>query len=184
MATKPLPCATALRQLLDYHPTTGKLFWRERGPSWFSADRLWKTWNTRFSGRESMTTIGSHGYKCGTVLGVHALAHRVIWLMVYGEAPDQIDHINGVITDNELSNLRAVSNLQNSLNKSIYSTNISGVTGVRSSPTLGKWIAELGSAGRSKHLGTFDTFEDAVEARKAAEVAYGYHPNHGREAAT
>jgi hypothetical protein len=29
-------------------------------------------------------------------------------------------------------------------------------------------------------LGNFDSFSDAVEARKAAEVEYGYHPNHGR----
>lgn len=28
------------------------------------------------------------------------------------------------------------------------------------------------------HLGTFGSLEEAVAARKDAEVFYGYHPNH------
>ena len=34
--------------------------------------------------------------------------------------------------------------------------------------------------GRLYHLGYFDTLEAAVAARKAAEPAFEFHPNHGR----
>jgi hypothetical protein len=30
------------------------------------------------------------------------------------------------------------------------------------------------------HLGLYDTVEQAVQARKQAEIDYGYHENHGR----
>jgi hypothetical protein len=30
------------------------------------------------------------------------------------------------------------------------------------------------------NLGSFSGFEEAVAARKAAEVLYGFHTNHGR----
>ena len=32
-------------------------------------------------------------------------------------------------------------------------------------------------------LGRFDSFGDAVEARKRANKKYGFHENHGRQAA-
>jgi len=34
--------------------------------------------------------------------------------------------------------------------------------------------------GKTIHLGRFDKFEDAVAARKAADIKYGFHPNHGK----
>ena len=36
----------------------------------------------------------------------------------------------------------------------------------------GKWVAEIGVNRRKIHLGTFETFEDAIKARKAAEEKY------------
>ena len=34
--------------------------------------------------------------------------------------------------------------------------------------------------GKQIHLGYFDDKKDAIAARKAAEVKYGFHKNHGR----
>ena len=33
---------------------------------------------------------------------------------------------------------------------------------------------------KNKHLGRFDAFSDAVKSRKEAEVAFGFHKNHGK----
>lgn len=45
----------------------------------------------------------------------HILAHRLIWMAAYGPIPYklQINHINGIKTDNRLFNLEVVTNQQN-----------------------------------------------------------------------
>lgn len=36
----------------------------------------------------------------------------------------------------------------------------------------GKWVAEIGVNRKKIHLGTFETFDDAIKARKEAEEKY------------
>jgi hypothetical protein len=43
-----------------------------------------------------------------------------------------------------------------------------------------RWQAYINAKGVRIGLGTFRRIEDAIAARAAAEVEYGYHPNHGR----
>ena len=57
--------------------------------------------------------------------------------------------------------------------------NTSGVTGVCFSKKGNKWFARIRLDGKSKHLGSFADKQDAIEARKDAEIKYGFHPNHG-----
>jgi hypothetical protein len=57
--------------------------------------------------------------------------------------------------------------------------NISGITGVFKHTQTGSWQAQIRINGKSKHLGSFQIFEEAVLARKTAEVNYGFHKNHG-----
>lgn len=71
-----------------------------------------------------------------------------------------IDHINGVKDDNRWLNLREVPtkvNLQNRHKPNV--TNSTGLLGVF--PRNGKFKAALWSDGKSRHLGTFDTPEEA-----------------------
>lgn len=89
-----------LRQLLDYDPITGTLVWKHRANHWFSSDRIAKSWNTRYAGKEAFTAINSDGYKTGSILGKPDKAHRVIHVLVTGIIPDEIDHQNGKTTDN------------------------------------------------------------------------------------
>jgi hypothetical protein len=61
----------------------------------------------------------------------------------------------------------------------IPSKNTSGVVGVYWHTKERIWYADIRIEGKKKHLGSFHDFDAAVTARKAAEVAYGFHPNHG-----
>lgn len=83
----------------------------------------------------------------------------------------EVDHINGNPSDNRKSNLRIVSHLENMQNKKIYKNNTSGTTGV-SQLHNGKWKARIMVNGNEMWLGTFETKEEAVYARHAAEEKY------------
>ncbi|EKQ5683206.1 HNH endonuclease, partial [Escherichia coli] len=63
--------------------------------------------------------IRSDGYRMLTIDGVITYAHHVIWMINNGEIPlgYKIDHINGVRSDNRLSNLRLVTHQQNAQNQ-------------------------------------------------------------------
>lgn len=170
MADKPIPTPEELRQLLSYDPETGKLFWKERGPEWFtgtprSPEWLAKWWNSRFAGAEAFTTANSNGHKTGAVFGVKYLAHRIIWAMVTGEWPeDQIDHIDGDRAHNRFENLREATNAENCQNREAVSRSSSGHIGVHYNSTLHKWRAGIGKDWKYYWLGNFDHKEDAIAA--------------------
>lgn len=57
-----------------------------------------------------------NGYVRFEINGVAYAAHRLAYAIVYGEQPDEIDHINGVRSDNRIVNLRAATHVQNAKN--------------------------------------------------------------------
>lgn len=59
---------------------------------------------------------------------------------------------------------------KNNLNTNIHSTNTSGVRGVTLTRT-GKWSAQIVIDNHKRHLGTFNTLEEATEARNKFEAA-------------
>lgn len=106
------------------------------------------------------------------------MLHRYIM-----DVPDDIlvDHIHGSETkhDNRRSNLRLATRAQNSINSKISATNTSGCTGVYYNKKTKKWIAQIGvgnyeDTGKKRciYLGSYDNFDDAVKARKEAEIKY------------
>jgi hypothetical protein len=109
-------------------------------------------------------------------------AHKAIWIMHNGEIPDgmQIDHINGIRSDNRLENLRLVTHKENHKNKKTPNTNTSGIVGVDYKKERDRWRATIFDENRRIFLGYFKEFDKAVKARKKAEKVYSYHPNHGR----
>lgn len=185
MATKPLPPQADLLKLLRYESETGRLFWRERSVSLFhdgaqTAAHNAAIWNGRNAGKEAFVTVLPHGHRYAGFHGRKLLAHRVIWKMVFGEEPNIIDHINGDPGDNRLENLRNVSQVENGGNSKLRKNNTSGVMGVAWESRRNKWLARIHINYRNRHVGYFDTFDEAVAARKAAEAKFGFHPNHGR----
>jgi hypothetical protein len=81
------------------------------------------------------------------------------------------DHKNRVRWDNRSTNLRPASKSQNQWNRKDPKSNTSGHPGVKSTP-CGSFTASIQAYGKVIRLGTFTTFELAVEARKAGEVKY------------
>lgn len=187
MAEKPLPPVELLHKILRYEHATGKLFWRHRPVEMFRdgkfyAERVAAAWNSRFAEKEAFTARVD-GYPCGRFSGSTYRAHRVIWAMCKGSDPTlDIDHVNGDRADNRIENLRDVSNHENTRNRKRRLDNTSGVVGVIWRTKTQTWQAKIGVAGRTLHLGYFDSFDDAVAARKTAEVKHGFHENHGRAA--
>lgn len=169
-------------QLLLHQRSTGLLFWKERSRSFFSSDRIHKAWNTKWSGKEA-AGAGSRGYRQVSILGKRYKAHRVVWLLEYGQWPsDTLDHINGDRTDNRIDNLRCCTQADNLRNRCISTNNQSGVIGVHWEGARGKWRAQIEFQGKVYYLGRFSDKEEAVLARKTAEVHFGFHKNHGRSA--
>lgn len=73
-----------------------------------------------------------------------------------------VDHKNKIGFDNRVSNLREVGTTQNAINYSMRTDNRSGYFGV--SPKRGRWVAQIQYDGNKKHLGYFDTPEEAAVA--------------------
>jgi HNH endonuclease len=163
-----------LRQRLRYEPEAGKLYWLDY-------EDMPKRWRTRWAGKEALAAHNGQGYKTGRIGGTQFLAHRVAWALWCGKWPDeQIDHINGVRCDNRITNLRAVTPQENQRNRKKQANNTSGVCGVNWNSGVGKWQARVKVDRISRHLGYFDTLEEATVVRKEAEVKYEFHENYGR----
>lgn len=174
----PVP-AVCLRALFDYDEETGVLTWRERPFYHFATLRACRVWNTKHAGKVAGGDNGQ-GYLIVKIEGKMHRVHRIIWAMQTGAWPaDQIDHKNHRRADNRWINLREATNPINSKNQSMPSTNTSGHLGVYRRKASCKWMAYIHVDGTKKHIGYFTEFEDAAAARRAAEVLYGYHRNHG-----
>ena len=48
---------------------------------------------------------------------IRVMLHRAAWALYYGRWPTEIDHLNGIKTDNRLCNLREVSSSENQQNR-------------------------------------------------------------------
>ena len=106
------------------------------------------------------------GYMCSSENKKEIIMHRLI--IDENDPEMQVDHFNRNKKDNRKENLKSVTPQHNNWNRGINQNNKSGVTGVRWNKEAQKWIAYI----MRKHLGTFNSFEDAVKARKRAEQKY------------
>ena len=167
-------------EALLYSPDTGQWFWKNRPRHHFRTDRGWKIVNGRNAEMETGLSF-ARGYKIIVINYRKYLAHRIAFLYMTGEIPQEVDHINHIKTDNRWCNLRATDRVENCRNASLRKNNRSGKCGVwldKSKPTP-KWVAQIKIRGKSIYLGRFSDFNLAVQARRTANETYGFHENHG-----
>ena len=148
-----------LKSLLSYEPDTGVIRWIAKGKG-------------RIKKKEAGTLLHS-GY-AGIAIGPKRWqSHRIAWALHYGEWPkDQIDHINGIRTDNRICNLREASNAQNGKNLGLSKANKSGVKGVYFDKPNNKWRAFIKVNFKQIDLGRYVNLQDAINARMIAEQKY------------
>lgn len=109
--------------------------------------------------------LDKSGYWHIQLFGKTFLAHRLAWLYVTGNWPEnQIDHIDRNRSNNSFLNLRAATNSQNCRNSKINSLNTSGIKGVHWNFKMKKWQAYVYVENKKIHVGTFDSIELANSA--------------------
>jgi hypothetical protein len=157
---KPLTAERA-REMLHYDPETGNVTWR------LSNGRR------AVAGNRAGWLDKSTGYWRVEIDWQRHRLHRVIWLLVKGEWPNsQVDHENGIRSDNHWTNLREATAQQNSHNRKCPKSNkSSGLKGVSLSSnrwdgTRGgkKWKSMIRYNDKSVYLGCFHKKSDAHQA--------------------
>lgn len=185
MTRRNIPSQQVLKQLFDYNPETGIAIWLKRKPEFINAssevEAVGKAtaWNNRLEGKQ-LGTLDTNGYLKIAIFNQRFWLHRIIWKWMEGYDPDQVDHIDGVRSNNSWVNLREVSVKENAKNKRRLNRNTTGVTGVSICKRTGKYHTYIGHGDTRITLGYFADLESARNARKTAEIKLGYHPNHGR----
>ena len=102
-------------------------------------------------------------------------AHRLAYYMYHGADPLEslVDHKYGDKSNNKIKDLRLATNSQNCSNRvNLPSNNTSSVIGVCWNKRLKKWQAQITVNKVQKHLGLFTNKEEAIKARREAEIKY------------
>ena len=174
MKIKPLPPVEYLEECFACDFNAGILTWKARPREHFKTVGAWKTWNAKFACKAAGWLRQKGGYLSTAISYSLYPTHRIIWKLATGFDPaDQIDHINGIKSDNRLCNLREASRSQNCRNSPVRTTNTLQVKGVRRLVS-GNFHVRVRSGNSIITVGTFPTLEEAQAAyEKAARELHG-----------
>ena len=159
-----------LCKLLRYEQETGRLFWLPRPEHMFSRRRTFLQFNTCFANTEAFTAIDGRGYRSGRIWNKTYHGHRVVWAVCHGDWPNVIDHINGDRADNRLINLRNITKAENARRKIKTKT----TNGVSFCNIRNLWRARVTYNYKDRHLGYFNTQDEAIAAREKANIMLGF----------
>ena len=142
--------------------------------------RLYKNANEKYL----KPCVAHKGYLWIDLVRAPKRIHKMVHVMVAEsfipnpENKPMVDHINEIKDDNRLENLRWVNNSENQQNiTTLRKSNTSGCVGVESKKGSSTgihwaWGAKITLMGKRIELGYFKKYEDAVQARRDAEIKY------------
>ena len=157
-----------LKEKFEYDPLTGNVY----GLNWGASRQ-----------RKLLTSISENGYYRVSIMingkQIAVLLHRVAYELQTNEllGSHVIDHIDHDKLNNKFSNLRKVCRKENNRNLGKRKSNSTGVSGAYQLPS-GKWRVQIKVDGKNRHIGCFETIEQAAEAKIRANLEYGFHLNH------
>lgn len=142
-----------LKDILEYNSLTGEWIW--------------------LHSKKIAGTVQKNGYRYIQIEKKLYQSSRLAYLYMKGKFPDNIvDHIDGNTTNDRWINLRPATMSENQYNKIIPSHNKSGTKGVFWDKRSQRWIARIRKENKTVYSESFRNKEDAIEARKQAEVFY------------
>ena len=176
---KSMPSKEELIKLFNFDADTGRLIWKPRPRDMFVSNRSYATWNAKFAGKFACD-IANFGYYRVSINNIRYQAHRVIWVMHYGEIEGEleIDHKNGIREDNRLCNLRCVTRRENGKNLGSKRNNSLGYRGIVYHKLSNTYNARITVDGKVKSLGYYKTPESAYAVYLEAAEFYNFSNRH------
>lgn len=113
----------------------------------------------------SISGCSFHGYIITKINYKTYTVHRLIFAMHNRYFPPLIDHIDRNKINNKIENLREATNSENLINSKLSKKNTSGYKGVRYNKKNKKWTAIICRNYKQSYIGSFDTPEEAHQAR-------------------
>lgn len=165
-----------LEKILSYDPQTGFFTWLPR----CSGSKSDNIFNSLFAFTRAGSLVTSKRsktkYMAIKILGRSYKAHRLAFVFMCDQIPEEVDHIDHDGTNNAWSNLRASDKKDNSKNLPMQKSNKSGVIGVNWHKAAKKWqVRAVNKVGERIDLGRYDDFDYAVSIRRKFEKDFGYY---------
>lgn len=175
------------RYILGHHPTQPRIDFSDAAPfriegiycklidltkGWFAI--VWqddyvelsqRNWTARRSGKSTCWYASANLLSAGHGQRKNILMHKHLCPVGDGLF---VDHENRNSLDNRRSNLRPVTQSQNSVNAKLRTTNKSGQRGVCWENGSRKWLVQFRYSGKLHKIGKFDDFDKACEAYREA----------------
>jgi hypothetical protein len=124
-----------------------------------------------FNGKQAGCDDGQ-GYIKVTINKKQYLAHRIIYLMHYGEMPTTIDHADRDVHNNHIENLRPADSSTNGMNARAWKASSTGCRNVTRQNKRNKFSVFIRVKGKSKFIGNFADLELADLVATEARAKY------------
>ena len=139
-----------LKDTLAYDPTVGKFTWKTRAA---------------LCVRPGYTAgcLNEQGYIQIRFKKKIYKVHRLVWLFEHGNWPkNNLDHLNGIRSDNRIQNLRECTAKTNCQNYERYRSG--NLVGASYHKHVKRWVSRWAFDGKMFYLGYYDTEKEASDA--------------------
>ena len=164
-----------VRELIEYQPETGKMFWKNRKPNWFKTEMAWRRFNSAMEGKEL-----NPNYLQAKVLGSTQQKSRLVWLMHTGSVPNgdkfKIMTFNRDRFDTRIENLVCVPttiSVRQKLDEASVASS-TGRYGVYWIPSKSAYSGDFVEISGKRTTKYFKTFDEAFWFRYSHEPMHNY----------